>query len=607
MYARITDPDGNRVDLAGLGFTHTIDTYSHAALGGPKNAQITVRGPRDSLWSLIRVLASDVSIHDEAGAWRWGGYVESVAVSIGALSVGLTIKNIANRIQVTYTAHEFDANGQEQQTQAHTEWLSESDSIAQYGTHEARLPFGDSTDAAAMAYGAVALQMNSYPVDTMEIGLGSGDVAATIVCTGYWETLSRRYYEAASLTSGTTQAASATNMPLYTGSYPASIRLAQRLSLPAGVALAAATFIVQKVGNPTGSLRCEMWQAPTGDDPTTMLGYVDVSLDELPDDEAAPTITLESVSVSSNTATATKTAHGLSVDFDTVIAGADLVYVNGTKKVRTVPDADHFTFDAAGADGTASGTITATTAPDPPPAAPSAITFNFPNAQWPAGYDAFIALSIDAMTVDSNNYVNVSCSPSVPGQGLRQYSLGWTNLDSSIQSLRYSLTLTRESTALIAERIASHAAWLKGTIIQQPSGIYVSPMEDGQSRVGDTIEALLNLGSMSAARLLARVTQERIVIVSPEPLRGDDALFLYDPIRGELQNPNGVPLPKDTCPCGGWADIIGVPKSAFIRPGGNVVGPRIFIEETTYSPKDDRLEIKARGMASVWDIGSGGR
>jgi hypothetical protein len=71
------------------------------------------------------------------------------------------------------------------------------------------------------------------------------------------------------------------------------------------------------------------------------------------------TLTLTSVVVASNVATATKVAHGYSVGEQIYISGANLAYVNGLKTIASVPTADTFTFTATGADATATGTIVA--------------------------------------------------------------------------------------------------------------------------------------------------------------------------------------------------------------------------------------------------------
>ena len=73
----------------------------------------------------------------------------------------------------------------------------------------------------------------------------------------------------------------------------------------------------------------------------------------------AVSVTLTSVAVATNVATATLEAHGFAVGDVITVAGANLAYVNGTKTIATVPTADTFTYAATGADATATGTITA--------------------------------------------------------------------------------------------------------------------------------------------------------------------------------------------------------------------------------------------------------
>jgi hypothetical protein len=68
-------------------------------------------------------------------------------------------------------------------------------------------------------------------------------------------------------------------------------------------------------------------------------------------------LTLTSVVVSSNVATATKVAHGYSVGEQVYISGGSLSYANGLITVATVPTADTFTYVATGANATATGTI----------------------------------------------------------------------------------------------------------------------------------------------------------------------------------------------------------------------------------------------------------
>lgn len=70
-------------------------------------------------------------------------------------------------------------------------------------------------------------------------------------------------------------------------------------------------------------------------------------------------LTLTSVVVASNVATATKASHGFSVGEQLYISGGSLAYANGLITIASVPTANTFTYTATGSDATATGTIVA--------------------------------------------------------------------------------------------------------------------------------------------------------------------------------------------------------------------------------------------------------
>jgi hypothetical protein len=72
----------------------------------------------------------------------------------------------------------------------------------------------------------------------------------------------------------------------------------------------------------------------------------------------ARSFSISALTVASNVATATSTAHGLAVGDRITVAGSNLAYANGTVIVVSVADANTFTYAATGANATATGTIT---------------------------------------------------------------------------------------------------------------------------------------------------------------------------------------------------------------------------------------------------------
>ncbi|HMQ29151.1 MAG TPA: hypothetical protein PKD53_00420, partial [Chloroflexaceae bacterium] len=66
-------------------------------------------------------------------------------------------------------------------------------------------------------------------------------------------------------------------------------------------------------------------------------------------------VTLTSVVVAANVATATLAAHGFAVGDKLYISGGSLAYANGSITVASVPTADTFTYVATGSNATATG------------------------------------------------------------------------------------------------------------------------------------------------------------------------------------------------------------------------------------------------------------
>jgi hypothetical protein len=115
-------------------------------------------------------------------------------------------------------------------------------------------------------------------------------------------------------------------------------------------------------------------------------------------------VTLTSLTSSSTTATATKTAHGFTTGQYVTIAGATPAAYNGTY-VITVTDADHFTYTFAGGTSPATGVITAQTSvtlagqsPDTNPEAWQQIYTVLPNAD-------------DALFIDNRLLVPTAYTP----------------------------------------------------------------------------------------------------------------------------------------------------------------------------------------------------
>lgn len=178
-------------DLAPAQLNYQVERYSHAAIGGPKLAQINVTGDELAIWEIIDYLRSPVSIHSDLGDCVWWGYVAEVAVTIGALEISVTIDSMRNRVA---TAYQDEAT----KARATTSWVSDSDSVTEYGTREMLYAISETDLAAAEGARNAILSQLRYPIPGISVkGQTAGEnvpVSGVLLCRGWWDTLDWKYY-----------------------------------------------------------------------------------------------------------------------------------------------------------------------------------------------------------------------------------------------------------------------------------------------------------------------------------------------------------------------------------------------------------------------------
>lgn len=168
-----------------------VDSYSHTALFGPREARISVGGDPESLGDLFAWLSQGVIIQDDLVGPVWWGYVSRVDVRVGALTVTRDIEDMANYIRV------MDQIGTAVVAQ-------DAVSIAAYGQHEFILSLaGDEIiDATRDAAAATALRVMREPATralvepSSSISASRGaDAGAVIYCRGPAYSLAWRYVD----------------------------------------------------------------------------------------------------------------------------------------------------------------------------------------------------------------------------------------------------------------------------------------------------------------------------------------------------------------------------------------------------------------------------
>jgi hypothetical protein len=169
--------------------------FSHAAMGGPKSAELRVTGPLASLWSCLGWLRSPVEIYNERAELLWWGFVQSCEVGTGAVTVGASLDEMANKVRVAY--EEAGQNYGEAGMRATTTAATDATSIAAFGTKDLLYSMSSSTADLAEAQRDRLLAALKDPIASMDIG--AGDVGATLQCVGWWDLLDWQHYSTVSV------------------------------------------------------------------------------------------------------------------------------------------------------------------------------------------------------------------------------------------------------------------------------------------------------------------------------------------------------------------------------------------------------------------------
>ena len=182
------DRDGN-ASRASDGLDWTVGPYSAHAIGGCEEASLTVTGDTERLWGLLDWLRYPVTIRNANGNAVWWGFVAVVEVGLGALTVGVDVETVRNRVCVAYTERAADGS----QVRGTTAWAEDLPSQALYGIHEEILSMGDITQAVAESRRDAYVAMRKEPARTLAVG--GGTMGATLRCVGWWHQLDWRYWE----------------------------------------------------------------------------------------------------------------------------------------------------------------------------------------------------------------------------------------------------------------------------------------------------------------------------------------------------------------------------------------------------------------------------
>jgi hypothetical protein len=179
-----------------------VNSYSFEAIGGCKEASITVYGGELGLEDTINWLRRPVTIYDGRGTAVWWGYVHGVQMRKDALEITPSLDSMYNRVAVTYSF--VETGSQTVGMRKTTSWADDLNSQAEFGVKEFYSSAGGLSDAAAERRRAVVLAGQAWPFGGLsQFGSPRGAVrysgakksaSATLICKGWWKTLEWKYY-----------------------------------------------------------------------------------------------------------------------------------------------------------------------------------------------------------------------------------------------------------------------------------------------------------------------------------------------------------------------------------------------------------------------------
>lgn len=167
-----------------------VGRYSWRDIGGPAQAQISATGNEAALWGLTGWLRYGVELLDETGDAVWWGYINSVTIEVGAVSVTYSLGNMVNRVRVVYQLRNADGTVERAVTADADDALSQS----YFGAVKERaVRGGDLSANAAIALRDETLARFKYFGAELEVrGNKTETPKVSIECLGYWQTLSWR-------------------------------------------------------------------------------------------------------------------------------------------------------------------------------------------------------------------------------------------------------------------------------------------------------------------------------------------------------------------------------------------------------------------------------
>jgi hypothetical protein len=609
--------------------------------GGPLSAEVSASGPENALWETLNWLRRPIEIRNEHGQLVWWGLVNEVRLTWAGLTIGATLDTMSNRIAVAYSY--TDANGGS--VRGTTAWAVNQSSIDRYGTKERLLSLGEGQAAGALARRTE--ELTNYASPRGVPSFGGGDLGATLLCVGWYETLTWQIFNRLE---GRIEFGESSNAEhsLGWGLTSAHIGFAAE-AIHHRFASLGALAVGDKVivtGSASNNRTFTIKSATTREQTTYTATTISFDAADDINDSANGLGFVETdsfVNVAGSAANSRyhfvneagaghlATDEALTGTITTAAAGPNITLSAGHKVEVT----EAITAEVPGASVTLSLigvriaqsfvvtdaiTVTQVSIPIGKIGSP---TDNFQCEIWSnvssapgaslqaisvAGADlladsqpwrwiTFTGLALSAGTywlvvrrsgtVDALNYYSLGMTDVANGTCLAWNGAAWVAHPRALY-LPYRVWGTESSEAQIT-RIISDAGQFIAGVDGVATGINTNQYRDGDMTAYDEIEKLLDLGSSAGKRLLATVTPARMLRIYEEPAKSTDGDRLQP--DGTLRNIASGRRQRGLLPTGEWLVVDGVPSSINAQLD---LSP-LFVDEAGWRATDpDIFEIQPK-------------
>lgn len=675
--------------------------YSWRDIGGPAQAQIHVTGNEADLWNLTGWLRYQAEIIDDSGDAVWWGYINSVTIESGAVSVTYSLTNMVNRVRVVYQKRNADGTVERAVTSDADDALSQ----AYFGAvKEKAVRAGDLSATAAVALRDETLARFKYFGAELEVKGSAVDAPrVTLECAGWWQSLAWRLVSVSQGDQVSTQTNQygpygfdVTYYPwgftngakgdgwMALGQYPNTDELAtiaQSFTLPTSGAnqptyIEHIQAMLRRNQGGSGSLTMSVYSNNSGTPGSLMYTMNSVAGSRLNDRDydwvtfQAPNSRCWLLPGARYWAVLTR---GASYAKDDRIEWLGVTSINGPANERTLQQSSAGGAWITSASNIAAGDMNlqvkvshresrlhlgassaqtklrqgfycmrsnssvaavklrcfragnvsdnvvvkvlaadASTVLDTATVSASALpageldwyTFTLNNtSSLVAGSTFYIELSRSG-AVDSAGFTVFAASlakPYLSGDTKVYNGSAWMTPSPDVQLL-FEILTTQQTTQQAAGIISDFAPLLGAVTMSNASGIFGSPVRDGDGDGLREVNALLEVGTTNSRRELARVQRDRTVLMYEAPAAAATAYTAYVTRSGQLVDATGLPIQMQTCPVGLWIGSFDIaPAGASFAPLG--AADLFYVEEAEVDPERGVWRPRLRGQRDPFDLG----